>query len=121
MEDSMASASAICEAIPPRTAQIVDGRRAYRSQHMVTTMNDTGEDVLYNVEAIMFDSLGHSGSASAINVVAPPGGSGASGPYFVDFDANLFSSGSEVEITCETHVTGGLSAGDRQVRPLTIE
>jgi hypothetical protein len=101
--------------------QIADGRRAYRSQHMVAVMNDTGQDVFYNVEAIMFDSLGHSASASALNVVAPAGAS-ASGPLFVDLDANLFSSGTEVQFTCETHVTGGLSAVDRKLsESLTTE
>lgn len=112
--------SATCEAIPPFNLQIVDGRRVYRSAHVVTTMNDTGSDILYNVEAIMFDSLGHSATTSELNVVAPGSGSGVSGPYFVDFDADLFTSGDEVEFTCETHVTGGFSAVDRKVNQLTI-
>jgi pterin-4a-carbinolamine dehydratase len=37
-------------------------------------------------------------------------------------DANLFISGTEVQFTCETHVTGGLSAVDRKVsESLTTE
>jgi hypothetical protein len=112
--------SATCEALPPFSLQIVDGRRVYRSEHLVAAINDTESDILYNVEAIMFDSLGHSASTSALNVAAQGLGSSASGPYFVDFDANLFSSGTEVEFTCETHVTGGFSAVDRKVNQLTI-
>jgi hypothetical protein len=113
--------SASCDAMPPREVEIAGGRRAYRSQHMVSVNNDTGQDISYNVEAIMFDSVGHSGSASALNVVAPAGIS-ASGPLFVDLDANLFISGTEVQFTCETHVTGGLSAVDRKVsESLTTE
>jgi hypothetical protein len=114
-------ASAICEALPPTSVQVVNGRRVYRSEHMVSTMNDTGSDILYNVEAIMFDSLGHRGTASARDVVAPGSGSSASGPYVVDFDASLFPSGVEVQFTCETHVTAGLSAVDRKVNQITTE
>ena len=114
-------ASAMCETFPPASVQIVNGRRVYRSQHMVATMNDTGSDILYNVEAIMFDSLGHHGTASARDVVAPGSGSSASGPYFVDFDASMFPSGVEVQFTCETHVTAGLSAVDRKVNQITTE
>jgi hypothetical protein len=111
--------SATCETLPPFSVQIVDGVRVYRSENGAATVNDTNEDILYNIEAIMSDSLGHSRTASAINVVAPPGSS-SSGPYFVDFDANLFNSGVEVEFTCEMHVTGGFSAVDRKTNQLTI-
>ena len=114
-------ASAMCEAVPPTNAQTVNGKRVYRSQHMVSTMNDTGSDILYNVEAIMLDSLGHRGTASARDVVAPSSGASASGPYFVDFDAGLFPSGVDVQFTCETHVTAGLSAVDRKVNQVTTE
>ena len=114
-------ASAICETFPPVSVQVVNGRRVYRSQHLVTTMNDSGSDIFYNVEAIMFDSLGHRDMTLVRDVVAPGTGSSASGPYFVDFDASMFPSGVEVKFTCETHVTAGLSAVDRKVNQLTTE
>jgi hypothetical protein len=111
--------SATCETLPPFSLQIVDGRRVYRSENVAAAINDTNEDILYNVEAIMSDSLGHSDTTSALNVVASPGSS-SSGPYFVDFDANLFNSGDDVQFTCEMHITGGFSAVDRKTNQLTI-
>jgi len=72
-------ASASCEAMPPREASIANGNRVYRSQNTAAAINDTDEDILYNVEAIMSDSLGHSRTTSELNVVAPAGNSSASG------------------------------------------
>jgi hypothetical protein len=107
-----------CETLTPPGLEVVEGRRVYRSNHIVTVLNDTGENILYDVEAIMFDSLGHSNSSSALNVVAPGGSNISSGVYFVELDANLYESGVQVEFTCETHITGGLSAVDRKVDSL---
>jgi hypothetical protein len=50
--------------------------------------------------------------------VAPGGSNISSGVYFVELDANLYESGVQVEFTCETHITGGLSAVDRKVDSL---
>jgi hypothetical protein len=41
-----------CETLTPPGLEVVEGRRVYRSTHIVTVLNDTGENILYNVEAI---------------------------------------------------------------------
>jgi hypothetical protein len=110
------------ETLIPHTAQIVDGMRVYQSTHMITVFNDSGADIFYNVEATMFDTLGHSNSTSALNVIATSGDAEiSSGMYVVNLDANLYDSGTVAQITCETHVTAGLSATDRQSGELIIE
>jgi hypothetical protein len=109
------------ETLIPQRSEIADGQRVYRSTHVVTVINDDGADLFYNVEATMFDSLGHSNSTSAINVVATSDPQTSSGVYVVDLDANLYDAGTVFDFTCETHVTGGLSATDRQIGELTAE
>ena len=112
---------ASCEAIPPSGMRIEDGARVYRSQHVVVAINDTGSGILYNIEATLFDSEGRRASSSAINVVSPGEGSqSSSAALVVDLDANLFVSGSVVELICETHVTGGFSAVARETRVITV-
>jgi hypothetical protein len=106
--------SATCETIPPEGPTIEDGSRVYRCANMVTTFNETELDILYNVEATMSDSFGHSVTTSAINVVSPARVGGVSGPYFADFDAGTFNEGDEVVFTCQLAVTGGFSVVDRR-------
>jgi hypothetical protein len=110
----------ICETIPPTNLVIDDGKRLYRCQNMVAATNDSDEDVLYNVEAIMSDNLGHAATTSARNVVAPGRSTSESGPYFVDFEERLFNTGDQVEFTCQVVVTGGFSAVDRKTNQITI-
>jgi len=114
--------SATCQARPPATLEVFDGRRVYRSQHFVVAVNDSGSDILYNLEAILFDSLGHSAAASARDIVSPGSGSqSSSSALSVELDALLFSSGTEVDFTCETHVTGGFSAVAQETQRVIIE
>ena len=114
--------NAAAAAIAPGSLQIVDGRRVYRSTHGVSVINDSGNDIQYNVECLLFDSIGHSNSTSAPNLISPGDGSQSSSLNFtVVLDAALFVSGTQVDFTCETHVTGGFLADARHVNTLTIE
>ena len=112
--------SATCETIAPEGVTIEGGGPVYRCVNIVTTFNETALDVLYNVEATMSDSLGHSVTTSAVNVISPAGVGGVSGPYFADLDAGLFSDGDEVLFTCQLTVTGGFSVVDRREKHLTL-
>ena len=70
----------------------------------------------------MFDSLGNTKSNSLVGQIAPGSGSQSTavGPLFLDLDASLYNSGDSVTFTCETHVTGGVSAADYQTNHLVI-
>ena len=120
--EGTAMTSATCSAEPPSSLQIVNGRRVYRSVHLAGVINDSGSDIVYNIDVAMSDSQGHIQTQSLPGQVAPGSGSQSSsvGPLFLDLDANLYNSGDEIVFTCETRVTGGVSASDTKSNRLTI-
>jgi hypothetical protein len=63
-------AEATCEAIPLPSLEVAEGRRVYRSGHFVAAIDETGSYILYNIEGILLDSLGHRATGSALNAVS---------------------------------------------------
>ena len=114
--------SAFCSAEPPSELKIVGGRRVYESYHLAGITNDSGSDIVYNVEVNLYDSQGHIPTQSLLGQVAPGSGSQSSGvgPFHLQLDANRYNSGEVIVFTCETHLTGGVSQYDRKSKPLTV-
>jgi hypothetical protein len=112
--------SAICEVFSPTTATIEDGVMVYRCRGIVATINDTDNDIFYNVDLILQDSAGHRVVTEQRNLAAPPG-SGAAGPFFADIRADQLVSGDTVTFTCQLGVTAGFAGTDFKQSHVLIE
>jgi hypothetical protein len=109
------ASSAVANVEAPANLEIIDGRRVYRSTHVVAVINDSGADISYQVSGTIVDSLGNSGKLDPQPQIAPGSGSqsSTSDQFNIEMPADLYTSGDRITFTCTTTATGSVS--DRAV------
>jgi hypothetical protein len=108
---------AVAGAIPPSQIDIVNGRRVFRSTHIVSVNNDTDQEISCNVSFSLSDSSRVLSGRDIFTVVAQS--SFSWGPNNLQFEADNFAAGSEITFTATTEVSGGASERASQSNTVT--